>query len=41
MDWHILMLAALVILIICFAKLVKNISRTIDDEEVEYFSGWR
>ena len=41
MDWHILMLTALGILIITCAKLVRDISRTTDDEDLEYFSRWR
>jgi hypothetical protein len=41
MSWHILMLAALAILIITCAKLVKEIRRAIDDEDLEYYSKWQ
>jgi len=41
MYWHIILLAALVIVIIACIRLVKNIMRPIDDEYLEYYSKWR
>ena len=40
MNWHILLLAALAILITACIRLVKNIRRPID-EDLEYYSKWR
>jgi len=41
MHWHIILLAALAIIIIACIRLVKNIMRPIDDEDLEYYSKWR
>jgi len=41
MNWHILLLAIFAIVIIACIRLVKNIMRPIDDEDLEYYSKWR
>ena len=41
MHWRIILLAALAIIIIACIRLVKNIMRQVDDEDLEYCSKWR
>ena len=41
MNWHILLLAVFAIVIIACIRLVKNVMRPIDDEDLEYYSKWR
>jgi len=43
MNWHTLILTAVIILIMACIKLVKGLTRTIDidDEYLEYYSKWR
>jgi hypothetical protein len=40
MHWRIILVAALAIIIACI-RLVKNIMRPVDDEDLEYYSKWR